>query len=193
MNRLGAAAAAASGGGGADQPPPNKETLRRAAQVRIDVLTGSLQGLGFGLVFGAGGWPLFRRTVLRGQVKFLHKKYHIFATLVVGALGSFVGSLASCRNSLEVQLAGLESEHARGQRQADEAYFRRRQALQQRGAGGGDGGIGAEQGAAGGVFLDAGSAFVDPFAQQPPRPSSSQQSSGHGPNDASSSSAPRSF
>jgi len=150
MNRVGA-----SGG----DPPPNKETLRRAAQVRIDVLTGSLQGLGYGLVLGAGGWPVFRRTVLRGKAQFLHRKYHVFATLATGALGSFIGSVASCRNSLAVQLAGLESEHTRGQRRTDEAFLRRKAALQQHSPA-----EGRE-----GVVLDAGSAFSNPFAQPPPQ------------------------
>lgn len=183
MNRVGASA-------GGD-PPPNKETLRRAAQIRIDVLTGSIQGLGFGLILGAGGWPLFRRTVLRGKLQFLHKKYWVFATLAVGAFGSFIGSVASCRNSLEVQLGGLESEHTRNQRRADEA-FRRRQLAMQQGQGQQEGqpqqglqggreapspGLGG--GAIGGqgsgvqeegVLLDAGSGFPNPFVQPRPQP-----------------------
>lgn len=172
MNRVGASA-------GGDLPP-NKETLRRAAQVRMDVMTGSIQGLGFGLVLGAGGWPLFRRTVLRSRAQFLHRKYHVFATLCVGAFGSFIGSVASARNSVNVALAGLESEHDRDQRRRDEAFARRRQALQQRPSslafgGGGDTGAGAAQ--EGAVVLDAGSGFPNPFAEpQPPQQAQQQQS-----------------
>lgn len=163
MNRVGASS-------GSD-PPPNAETLKRAAKVRIDVLAGSIQGLGFGLVAGFGGWPLYRRTMLRGKTQFLHSKYHIFTTLALGALGSFIGSLAACRNSLEVQLAGLESEQTRNQRRADEAFLRRRQALQQRKAQ--DGTMQQE----GGMLLDAGSAFPNPFEEPDHGPGLSSSSS----------------
>jgi hypothetical protein len=126
---------------GPDDPQPSKETLQKAAQVRINVMAGSLQGLGAGLVFGAAGWPLVRRYLPAG---WRHTKYHVFTTLTLGALGSFIGSVTATRNSLEHVVSGMKPVVPPEQKAADDAFARRQQALARgadpRGKGDGEGG-----------------------------------------------------
>ncbi|GAB5030047.1 Hypothetical protein NocV09_00201810 [Nannochloropsis oceanica] len=114
------------GPGSNGEDRPSKETLQKAARVRIDVMAGSMRGLGFGLIIGAGGFPIFKRYM---PATWRTTKHHVFIALATSALGSFIGSATATRNSLEHVVSGMERVVPPGQRAADEAFQRRQKAM----------------------------------------------------------------
>lgn len=126
------------GPGSNGEDRPSKATLQKAARVRIDVMEGSMRGLGFGLIFGAGGFPLFKRYM---PATWRTTKHHVFIALAFSALGSFIGSATATRNSLEHVVSGMQRVVPPEQRTAEEAFRRRQQAMatKDQPAGGGEG------------------------------------------------------
>eukprot|EP00624_Nannochloropsis_granulata_P001736 evm.model.NODE_18520_length_7265_cov_20.935307.2 len=114
------------GPGSNGEDRPSKETLQKAARVRIDVMAGSMRGLGFGLILGVGGFPLFKRYM---PATWRTTKHHVFIALATSALGSFIGSATATRNSLEHVVSGMERVVPPEQRAADEAFQRRQLAM----------------------------------------------------------------
>lgn len=132
------------GPGSNGEDRPSKETLQKAARVRIDVMAGSMRGLGYGLILGAGGFPLFKRYM---PATWRTTKHHVFIALAFSALGSFIGSATATRNSLEHVVSGMQRVVPPEQLAAEEAFRRRQQAMSMKDQPGGGG-----EGAGGGGF-----------------------------------------
>jgi len=84
---------------GREGKPFDPSTFNRLNDVRKDVWNGGLKGLIVGLAVGST-MHLSTRFVPQLR-KYKHNNYFVFTTLLLGALGSFLGSVVYGKNSVQ--------------------------------------------------------------------------------------------
>lgn len=138
-----------------DKPKPSRTTIQKAARIRTDVLIESTKGfLAGGIAMGV----LYAVGKKYIPPRFQHNNILVFAFLTSAAFGSYIGSVTAARNSLELELGGMQRVVPKHEVVAIESFKRRQEAWGSRkgagssnGSGNGSGG-GSADGDGGGLW-----------------------------------------
>lgn len=160
-----------------DKPKPSRTTIQKAARIRTDVLIESTKGfLAGGIAMGV----LYAVGKKYIPPRFQHNNILVFAFLTSAAFGSYIGSVTAARNSLELELGGMQRVVPKHEVVAIESFKRRQEAWGSRkGAGSGNGNINISGSADGGGLW-----------QQPPKATANESEWAYPPPPISSSVPP---